>query len=85
MQVQKLDLQPLMDGLPRSALEGEASLQPLRGGEADAGPDLRIAADIRNLLPGPLDQDRLPVERLLADARITPESWRTAAPWAVRQ
>lgn len=72
--VQDVDLQPLMDGLPRTALAGDASLQPLPDAP-DSGAYLQVHAAIGNALAGPLDQQRLPMDRLLADARITPERW----------
>lgn len=73
--LQGLDLQPLMTRLPRTAFSGEVSVQPLPGQAPDDGLFLRAQADIRNAMAGPLDRERVPVDRLLADLRATPAQW----------
>lgn len=69
--LRELDLWPWMQGLPRTALGGEASIAPLA---AEEGWQLRT--DVANAAAGPLDRDRLPLERLLAEARFTAARWQ---------
>lgn len=68
--LQQVDLRPLLTSLPRTAFSGPVTVQP---GE-EGGP--QVQADIRNSLAGPLDRERAPVERLLADLRLAPAQWR---------
>lgn len=66
----QIDLRPWAQGLPRTALNGEATVEPLEGG------GWQLRSDIANALAGPLDRDRLPLDRLLAEGRFTPDRWR---------
>ena len=67
--LQQVDLRPLMTTLPRTSLNGQVTVEPFQQGR-------RIRVDLRNAAPGPLDVDRLPVGRLLADARQDAAQWR---------
>jgi len=69
LDLRNVDLRPLVTTLPRTAFTGPISLRP----EQQDG--RQAQADIRNAVPGPLDQERVPVERLLADLRMMPEQW----------
>lgn len=71
LELQQLNLQPLMAGLPRSAFNGTANVDPLPAQEG-----WQAKAEIRNDLPGPLDRDQAPLQRLLAELRITSRQWR---------
>lgn len=77
LQLQALNLQPLMAGLPETALSGNASARPANTAlTADlAQAEWDIEADIRNAQPGLLDAQRLPLTQLLAQAHIAPERW----------
>jgi translocation and assembly module TamB len=70
LELQRIDLRALLTSLPRSAFTGRASLQP--GSQQSQ----RIRMDLLNAAPGPLDQQRVPLDRVLADARITSAQWR---------
>ncbi|MEO6078312.1 MAG: translocation/assembly module TamB domain-containing protein [Steroidobacteraceae bacterium] len=70
LDLQKVDLRPLMTSLPRTAFTGPVTIKPWQQDSWQA------QADIRNTLPGPLDQERAPLDRLLADVRIAPGQWR---------
>jgi translocation and assembly module TamB len=70
LDLQQVDLQPLLTTLPRTAFTGPLTIQPWQQDSWQA------QADVRNTAPGPLDQERLPLDRLLADVRIAPEQWR---------
>ncbi len=65
-----MDLQPLMTTLPRTAFTGPVTIKPWQQDSWQA------QADIRNSLPGPLDRERAPLDRLLADLRMAPAQWR---------
>jgi translocation and assembly module TamB len=67
--LQQVDLRPLMTTLPRTSLNGQVTVEPFQQGR-------RIRADLRNAAPGPLDVNRLPMSRLLADARQDVSQWR---------
>ena len=67
--LQQVDLRPLMTSLPRTAFTGPLTVKPWQQG-------WQLQADIRNALPGPLDQERAPLDRLLADLRMAPEQWQ---------
>ncbi|HXC57890.1 MAG TPA: translocation/assembly module TamB domain-containing protein [Steroidobacteraceae bacterium] len=69
LDLQKVDLRPLMTTLPRTAFTGPISVRP---GQQNGW---QAQADIRNTLPGPFDREQLPLDRLLADLRITPQQW----------
>ncbi len=70
LDLQQVDLQPLLTTLPRTAFTGPLTIEPSQQDSWQA------QADVRNAAPGPLDQERLPVDRLLADVRIAPQQWR---------
>ncbi|HUG73666.1 MAG TPA: translocation/assembly module TamB domain-containing protein [Steroidobacteraceae bacterium] len=72
-QLAAIDLRAFIGSAPATVLHGQGSLSPAAGPEAD-GWDLDV--DLRNAQPGPLDRERLPVDRLLADLRIGTRSWR---------
>jgi len=65
LQLQQLNLQPLLSGLPRTLIGGTVGI------DAQV-----VKADIRNTVPGPLDRERLPLEQLSAQLELTPELWR---------
>jgi translocation and assembly module TamB len=66
-----------MQGLPRTAFSGEASIAPPpTGAAAGDAAGWQARADIRNAVPGQLDRERLPLDRLLADVRGTADRWR---------
>lgn len=69
LDLQQVDLRPLMSTLPRTAFTGPVTIKPGRQN------GWRAQADIRNALPGPLDQQRVPLDRLLADMNAAPELW----------
>jgi len=69
LKLQEVDLRGLMSTLPRTAFNG-----PIMVGPAPQNAS-QVQADIRNALAGPWDQQRAPVDRLLADLRIAPEQW----------
>jgi translocation and assembly module TamB len=70
LDLKNLDLHPLLTSLPRTSFTGPLTVMP---GQPDGW---RIHTDIRNAVAGPWDQQRAPLDRLLADARITPGQWR---------
>jgi translocation and assembly module TamB len=69
LDLQKVDLQPLMTSLPRTSLTGPLAIKPWQQDSWQA------VVDVRNALPGPLDRERLPMDSLLADIRFAPERW----------
>lgn len=80
LELSALNLQPLMQGLPHTALSGQLLAKPLQGSDPLAVSDLAqaqwaIDADIRNTEPGLIDQQRLPLTQLLAKARIETDRW----------
>lgn len=70
LDLQQINLRPLMSTLPRTALTGPMTITP---GPSESA---RAQVEIRNALPGPLDQDRAPLDRLVADLRLATEQWR---------
>ncbi|MEO8314257.1 MAG: translocation/assembly module TamB domain-containing protein [Pseudomonadota bacterium] len=66
----QVDLRPLLTSLPHTAFTGPIAIKPSQNDSWQA------QADIRNALPGPLDRERVPLERLLADLRMTSDRWR---------
>jgi translocation and assembly module TamB len=70
LNLDKVNLQPLMTNLPATAFTGAATVKPAAPGSS------QVQADIRNSIPGPLDRDRAPLNRLLADIRIAAEQWQ---------
>ena len=69
-QLLQVDLRALMTALPRTAFAGTISVEPRQDDIA------QLQADIRNSLPGPLDGNRAPVNRLLASLSLAPSQWR---------
>ncbi len=70
LDLRNLDLHPLLTSLPRTSFTGPVVVMPNQ-------PDgWRVQADIRNAVPGPWDQQRAPLDRLLSDVRIAPAQWR---------
>lgn len=69
LDLQRVDLQPLLTTLPRTAFTGPLTIQPWQQDSWQA------QADVRNTAPGPLDQDRLPLDRMQADVRLAPDQW----------
>lgn len=70
LDLRQVDLQPLMTSLPRTAFNGALTVKPGQPGSS------QVVTDIRNSLPGSLDRERAPLDRLLADLRITAERWQ---------
>ncbi len=66
----KVDLKALVTTLPRTAFNGPLSIKPW---QQDSW---QLQADIHNALPGPLDQERAPLDRVLVELRMAPEKWR---------
>jgi translocation and assembly module TamB len=59
--LRNVDASSLWPGAPETQLTGTVSLQP----DADAGPAAwKASADIRNAVPGPWDEAKLPVEQV---------------------
>ncbi|MEO6186457.1 MAG: hypothetical protein ABIP38_12895, partial [Steroidobacteraceae bacterium] len=69
-ELKQVDLKPLLTTLPRTTFNGALRVQPW---QTDSW---QLQADIRNAMPGPLDQERAPLDRVLADLRVSPEQWR---------
>lgn len=69
--LQAIDLQPWMEGLPRTALDGEVTMRP-----GPLNESWQLRAEVGNSVAGPLDRDRLPMEKLLATGFITADYWR---------
>lgn len=59
-----LDIAALWPNAPQTQLTGSASVQPLERTPPAASPGWRLKLDLANQLPGPWDQQRLPLERL---------------------
>lgn len=59
-----LDIAALWPNAPQTQLTGSASVQPLERTLPAASPGWRLKLDLANQLPGPWDQQRLPLERL---------------------
>jgi translocation and assembly module TamB len=68
-ELQALDLAALWPQAPATQLSGSVGVEP----EGEAG--WRIAADLRNALPGPWDQQRLPLDALQARAAFDGTTW----------
>ena len=60
----QLDLAALWPGAPHTLLTGNASVQPLEYTPAAAGPGWGVQLQLANALPGPWDQQRLPLDKL---------------------
>lgn len=65
----QVDLKALLSTLPVTSITGPASMGPWQKG-------IRIQADLLNAIAGPLDADRVPFDRLVADARQEESRWR---------
>ncbi|GBU14671.1 hypothetical protein AwPolaro_00490 [Polaromonas sp.] len=61
-----LDLAALLPQVPQTQLTGSVNLQPLQDGP-DAAPAWGLQLKLANALPGPWDQQRLPLEQLDAE------------------
>lgn len=72
LQLQQVDLRPLMTALPVTRFDGSVDLTPLPGG-ADEG--WQAVADVRNALAGRLDEERLPMDQFAGTLRATPDSF----------
>ena len=59
-----LDIAALLPSLPQTLLTGSASLKPLESTPAAASPGWGLQLQLANALPGPWDQQRLPLEQL---------------------
>jgi translocation and assembly module TamB len=68
-QWQALNLAPLWPQAPQTHLNGQAQLQP-------DGLDWSLQAELRNLLPGPWDVQRLPLTQLTLQARHQQGLWQ---------
>lgn len=76
LRLERLNLRSLQAGLPTTSLDGDASMTPL-GSTAPAGGDaMRIRVNSTNSSAGPLNADRLPVEKLRATLALDPDVWR---------
>lgn len=69
-----LDLAALWPAAPQTLLTGSAQVQPLAATPASASPAWALQLQLANALPGPWDQNRLPVENL-----ETQGEWRNGA------
>ncbi|WP_396435827.1 translocation/assembly module TamB domain-containing protein [Limnohabitans sp.] len=68
-QWQALDLALLWPGAPQTQLQGQATLKP-------DGPAWQLEATLDNTLPGPWDQQRLPLSKLRLQARHAQGLWQ---------
>ncbi len=68
-QWQALNLAPLWPQAPQTHLNGQAQIKP-------DGPDWSLQAELRNLLPGAWDVQRLPLTRLTLQARHHQGLWQ---------
>lgn len=69
-----LDIAALLPDMPKTLLTGNASVRPLDGLPAAASPGWGLQVQLANALPGPWDQQRLPLEKL-----DTQGEWRNGA------
>jgi translocation and assembly module TamB len=69
LQLEEVDLRPLMTTQPRTAFTGPVTIKPQHD-------HAQLQADIRNALAGPLDRERAPLHRLQADVAIAAALWR---------
>lgn len=70
--LRNVDASSLWPGAPETRLTGIVELQP----DADTGPSAwKASADIRNAVPGPWDQEKLPLEQVLAKVGFDGTSW----------
>lgn len=63
-----LDLSALLPDAPRTDLAAQINVTPVAPGSASGGMGLALKAKIRNDRAGPWDAQRLPVDRITADA-----------------
>ncbi|THU04997.1 DUF490 domain-containing protein [Lampropedia puyangensis] len=80
LELDEVNLQPLMASLPQTAFTGQATIAPLAANGGGAATDITqaqwaIATDIRNTSAGLVDQQRVPLTRLVAQAQMTPQRW----------
>jgi translocation and assembly module TamB len=70
--LRNVDASSLWPGAPQTQLTGSVELQP----DADTGPAAwKASADIRNALPGPWDEQKLPVEQVQAQVGFDGTHW----------
>jgi translocation and assembly module TamB len=70
--LRNVDASSLWPGAPETQLTGTVSLQP----DADAGPAAwKASADIRNAVPGPWNEAKLPVEQVQGRVGFDGTSW----------
>ncbi|SEM15620.1 autotransporter secretion inner membrane protein TamB [Variovorax sp. YR750] len=70
--LRNVDASSLWPGAPETRLTGIVELQP----DADTGPSAwKASADIRNAVPGPWDQEKLPLEQVLAKVGFDGTNW----------
>lgn len=70
--LRNVDASSLWPGAPETRLTGTVELQP----DADTGPSAwKASADIRNAVPGPWDQEKLPLEQVLAKVGFDGTNW----------
>ncbi len=67
LSLEQIDLAAFWPHAPRTRLSGEW--------QATADDEWRLEGQLTNTLPGPWDQQRLPLERLNASLTVTPERW----------
>ncbi|HWL61637.1 MAG TPA: translocation/assembly module TamB domain-containing protein [Steroidobacteraceae bacterium] len=70
LQLQALNLQPLLESLPETRLDGTVSVDPAT--DASTAGTWQAKAELQNALAGPLDADRLPLDRLQATIDASP-------------
>jgi translocation and assembly module TamB len=70
--LRNVDASSLWPGAPQTQLTGTVALQP----DADTGPAAwKASADLRNAVPGPWDEEKLPVEQVQAKVGFDGTSW----------
>src|SRR5690606_13624138 len=79
LQLQQVDLRKLLASLPATAFVGALTLQPLPPAAAGAADGWQAEADFSNARAGRLDQERLPLTRLVGTAQVTPDRWQAEA------
>ncbi|SFP96239.1 autotransporter secretion inner membrane protein TamB [Variovorax sp. OK605] len=70
--LRNVDASSLWPGAPRTQLTGTVELQP----DADTGPAAwKASADVRNAVPGPWNEEKLPLEQVQARVGFDGTSW----------
>lgn len=71
--LRNVDASSLWPGAPHTQLTGSVALQP----DADTGPAAwKASADLRNAVPGPWDEQKLPLEQVQARVGFDGTRWR---------